>query len=555
MNNNINYKQLEEQVSRSAKQLAPIMAAIASLQIGLTSPVYAAVDDTKADTAPAATASTVVDTPAPAASASKDSKAVDAKKFSDLTIKDIKLNKEDGSMLPTTQRPGAAFNAPKVKKPLDLGFTPLQVESQLSPEMKAILTEPKYYGSILIFVLVLDIMKNSASVQKKNRELIAQMKDMGLSDNTLVKTVVNDATALQGDAIALAKEVDDLKAELILAMNKAEFANTASSTASGVASDVEAGLKKEIDALKSELAIEKTKKIPVAPSPTRSYSMSGKKEPPTPSSTSTSTTASGMPKVTIDVLEREKKLVDAIKSFIVKEGYVADGVANMLMSASAPDLLNKISSGVQAKPSEAYEQEIVSLKKNIETMKGYESEMASLKKDMETLKSENSKLSTASASASASASGATQELKLQLASAEKKIGDLQKDTQNKMDSAKSMLVENASDLEAANSRIEKLTQALEIAMGRVKAAEANVANGSGNTIQTTKKLIKTPVASSTSTNTSGSGDRKSILKAMTQTQIKKMTKGVLEKELVGLGVSVDKKLTKDGLIALLNANL
>merc|ERR1711871_1134488 len=247
----------------------------------------------------------------------------------------------------------------------------------------------------------------------RNREFTAQF----LEQEEKVKEAeakLGTVVALQEDAISQSKVVDDLKAELAAAKMRAEFGDSATAKANALATEVEKKAK-EIQALKDKLGKGN------APSP--SVQRMDPSATTTTTRTVTPTAPLGVPK---DVVAREKKLVDSLKQFMITEGYMAEGVANMMMAASAPEMLQKVSSAGGK-------------------------QVDGLQKQLDALKAENKKLS--------GSQGDVKELKAQLASSEKLLKELQTQTQSKMDNAKSMLVENASDLEAANARIEKLTAA------------------------------------------------------------------------------------------------
>lgn len=502
-------------------KIAPYVAILASMQMGVNPDVaLASTQQYATTTIKVADADTILDADvAPVANPAletlekKGSLLVPATpvKSSDGKVilpKDLKFMSDDSKMLTTTIRQSSIFDAPKMALPLD-GVTPKVVSGSLPPAMKSFFNEPKYWGSLLVFVLIFDIMQNSAAVQKRNREFTAQF----LEQEEKVKEAeakLGTVVALQEDAISQSKVIDDLKAELAAAKMRAEFGDSA--TAKANALETEVGKKaKEIQALKDKLAKGN------APSP----SVQRMDASATATRTVTPTAPLGIPK---DVVAREKKLVDSLKQFMITEGYMAEGVANMMMAASAPEMLQKVSSGGGK-------------------------QLDGLQKQLDALKAENKKLS--------GSQGDVKELKAQLASSEKLLKELQTQTQSKMDNAKSMLVENASDLEAANARIEKLTAALEIAMSKLKAAEKSAKMGGASAppvaapkkATTPKKVAlskKAPPASVVS-----SGNTTLDSKAMTPTQIKKMTKGAIEGKLKELGVSAGKAMKKDELITLL----
>ena len=156
------------------------------------------------------------------------------------------------------------------KLPLDLGITPVLVKSNLSPFFMNIISEPKYWGAIIVFVLVFDIMQNSAAVQKRNRELLAGNEPL---QEELARTEANLKTALtlQVDAKKLSKDLDEAKAELAAYKMREEYNTqkpdnqskkvTESTSATTVSDDKKSGvvMTQELTRLRAELQEQKKK--------------------------------------------------------------------------------------------------------------------------------------------------------------------------------------------------------------------------------------------------------------------------------------------------------
>ena len=193
-------------------------------------------------------------------------------------LKEFNVNIPEASqMLTTTLRSSAAGTGgvmnPSTKLPLDLGLTPQQVESSLSPFFQSILSEPKYWGSIIIAVIISDILQNSAAVQKKNRAFTNEYSEL---EDKLVFTenAFEAVKALQGDAVELSKQLEDARAEVAAYKLKEEYNSKTLTSPEKAEVPVPATLAKEstsspggrvardmeIERLRKELAEEKKKR-------------------------------------------------------------------------------------------------------------------------------------------------------------------------------------------------------------------------------------------------------------------------------------------------------
>ena len=453
-------------------------------------------------------------------------------------IKNIGVNLPEASqILSTTVRSvneaTAGIAGATTKLPLDLGFSPVMVKSNLSPLFMNIISEPKYWGSIIVFVLIFDIMQNSAVVQKRNREL--ESGNMPLKDE-LARTEANlkTALALQVDAQTLSKDLDDAKAEIAAYKMRDDFNNASAKTmetaaepapvAAATTTPVVENL--EITRLKAELEDQKRKMA-------AAVEQAGNTATPMPSTRP----AAGAPMggVSADQVGRERALVDALKSFLVQEGYMAQGVANMLMAASAPAELKKLALGKGASMVDV--KVVAELESKVAALGA---DKAALAKSITALEADNAKLKTSSAKAGETdayvktVTAEVEGLKKQLLSSDERLMDLQQDMQSKVDSAKLMTKE-------LNARLQRSTEtiaALEASAAAAAAAKATAA------------VAPVAAAPKAAAPAAASGSRKAELQAMTKAAVKKLTKAQLEKDALGMGASTDsiKGLTKPKLL-------
>ena len=459
-------------------------------------------------------------------------------------IKNIGVNLPEASqILSTTVRSvneaTAGIAGATTKLPLDLGVLPVIVKSNLSPFFMNIISEPKYWGSIIVFVLIFDIMQNSAAVQKRNRELEAGI--MPLKDE-LTRTEANlkTALALQVDAQTLSKDLDDAKAEIAAYKMRDDFNNASAKTieTAGAAttpvavapSDDNTGAAAknlEITRLKAELEDQK-RKVAAA------VKQAGNTATPMPSARPAASAPMGG--VSADQVGRERALVDALKSFLVQEGYMAQGVANMLMAASAPAELKKLAQGKGA--SMVDEKVVAELESKVAALGA---DKAALAKSIKALEADNAKLKTSSAKAGETdayvktLTAEVEGLKKQLLSSDERLMDLQQDMQSKVDSAKLIAKE-------LNARLQRSTETIAALEASAAAAVAAKATAAVAPVAAAPKAAAAPAAAS--------GSRKAELQAMTKAAVKKLTKAQLEKDALGMGASTDsiKGLTKPKLL-------
>lgn len=444
-------------------------------------------------------------------------------------LKEFTVNLPEASQLLTTtlrsagEGTGGILN-PSAKLPLDLGLAPQMVASSLSPVFQSILSEPKYWGSLIIAVIISDILQNSAAVQKRNREFTAEYNEL---ENRLLSTEKSyeSVKALQGDAVALSKQLEDARAEIAAYKLKEEY-NTMTSTKSLESNEsTQASAAKEsasspggtvardmeITRLRKELAEEKKKRTAAAASLYETTSTIIEK----PKSTNP---AAPVPK---DVVARERALVDSLKKFLIKEGYMAEGLANMLMSATAPKELEKLAKGNNQLKGASDEE-----KKKMKTM---EKELTALVKEVGALQKENDRLNQASSS-KPDADAYVKELiaeveglKKQLLSSDERLMDLQQDMQKKVDSAKLMTKELNARLQESEAKATKWMEAATAAKSATSKVAANKKGGA-------------PAPTAAEVRAAETG-RKAELKGMTQAAVKKLTKAQLEKDAIALGAT------------------
>ena len=434
----------------------------------------------------------------------------------------------------------AGVGGVSTKLPLDLGLSPVLVKSNLPPLFMNFISEPKYWGSIIVFVLIFDIMQNSAAVQKRNRELVAGNAPL---QEELAKTEANlkTALALQVDAKQLSKDLDDARAEITAYKMRDDFngpsaknlgdkeaesapaAEVASVTAETV-EDNTGGVARNMEIARLRAELEEQKRKTAAAVEQASNAAAAVPSAASPSAS--------VPKGTVsaDQVGRERALVDALKTFLVEEGYMAQGMANMLMAASAPAELKKLAKG---KGATMVNEEVVSDLKEKEA--ALVAEKAVLASKISTLEADNANLKKSSSKAGETdayvktLTAEVEGLKKQLLSSDERLMDLQQDMQSKVDSAKLMTKE-------LNARLQKSTEVITA----LEAAAAAKSKSSAPAPAPPADTLKAPEA----------GGRKAELQGMTKAAVKKLTKAQLEKDALEMGASADslKGLTKPKLL-------
>ena len=164
------------------------------------------------------------------------------------------------------------------------------------------------------------------------------------------------------------------------------------------------------------------------------------------------------------LVERERKLVEAIRSLVVREGMMAEGVANMMMSASAPGMLSGLSND---KGKKAVAAAAVSKTKEV-VVKDLSKEMEVLKKEVAALKKENDSLQKAKAAVAAIKSTATATTS---ASSNSKSGDADKyvkllssevdDLKQKLLSSDERLMDLQQESQVSHSHSQSIEESLE----------------------------------------------------------------------------------------------
>jgi predicted RNase H-like nuclease (RuvC/YqgF family) len=166
------------------------------------------------------------------------------------------------------------------------------------------------------------------------------------------------------------------------------------------------------------------------------------------------------------LVERERKLVEAIRSLVVREGMMAEGVANMMMSASAPGMLSGLSND---KGKKAVAAAAVSKTKEV-VVKDLSKEMEVLKKEVAALKKENDSLQKAKAAVAAIKSTATATATTS-ASSNSKSGDADKyvkllssevdDLKQKLLSSDERLMDLQQESQVSHSHSQSIEESLE----------------------------------------------------------------------------------------------
>jgi hypothetical protein len=417
--------------------------------------------------------------------------------------------------------------------------------------------------------------------------------------------------ALQEDAVALSKQLEDAKAQITAFKMKDEFDNIGASAAAST--DVKAASSSssggsvardlEIQRLKDELAAEKKKKTAApapAPAATAAKEQVAAKDEPSSSSSSSSSNN----KVPKEFVERERALVEAVKSFLVQEEYLAAGLANMLMASSAPAELRKLSSvggkgggkkkQLAAAGSSSNDKEDSEASAKLAIV---EKEIAAMTKLVAALQAENGKLlkqaQTQTGKAKGTQGGSKQQqqqqqqqqqddkdayvkqlaaeaegLKKQLLSSDERLMDLQQDMQKKVDSAKLMAKELNSQLRESQAAHKVAAAATVAAEKKVAAAAAAAAVAAAPAAPAAKKAAAPAAKKATAPaakkaaapaakKAAASNARKTALLGMSPAAVKKLTKAQLQSDAAAMGASVKdlEGLTKPQVLDIVTALL
>jgi len=258
-------------------------------------------------------------------------------KISVPNIKEFKISVPETGLLSTTvrERSGGAEKQLASSKPFFSGFDPSTITApaldlklaDIDALRDTIKTLPqnlgnwKFIAGLGALVYVADLLQSSSQMNKLYEDQDEELKIMVAKLSASSKDIA-DASILREDITALAKENEILKAENMAAKLRSE-------AASGTGTKAIEELAAQVNKLTEELKLAKTQ-------------LSEARALSTSSSSARPIDFVSAPKETkmFDVLvAREKSMVEAVRKFVVEEGYFSRGVANMLMSASAPEML------------------------------------------------------------------------------------------------------------------------------------------------------------------------------------------------------------------------
>lgn len=223
------------------------------------------------------------------------------------------------------------------------------------------------------------------------------------------------------------------------------------------------------------------------------------------------------------IKKRDDALMSALKSFLINEGYIAPGVANMMMVSTAPDVLKGLSSSSKAtSTSQKAAPSHSDLEAKIKTL---ESEKMALEAKVASSASKKSSSSQAISAASSDTqkyvkelSAENNELKQKLLQSEQTLWNLQQDMQSKLDSAKAVAQElnvklmDRSGQAETYERMKVLQNERDRAISELSAAKAQA--------QEMAKALASSQATSTSTSASSSAPSST---SSTKTRAKKAT--------------------------------
>lgn len=263
-------------------------------------------------------------------------------------------------------------------------------------------------ASLLAIVLIANAIQYSGILKKLLDEEVAKVDEL-TSSLDFASQEAKDANALRSDAIAMALQMEELQGNLQAALarekSSANWAAT-SDKAAASASETAASLRLEVESLRmqvSEAAVASAAKI-----------------------------AAGLDRIA-SLQSRDRKIVDAVKLFMTEQGYLSPALAGMLLSESAPDIIEEASRrGKRGGASTKREQELLH-------------ENAVLKRKIQDL--------TAPAPPAGSGARVDEEaymkvltaeiddLKQKLLNSDERFMDLQRDMLSKVDSAKAVAKE------------------------------------------------------------------------------------------------------------------
>lgn len=270
-------------------------------------------------------------------------------------------------------------------------------------------------ASILAIVMVANGVQYADQLAKmlddeRNESLVLKEK----YEST--KKTADTASVLRSDAIEMSTQVEDLKSKLQASLLKEKYSQTAVDDAMMQLS----AAKSEADSLRA--AVDSLRAAAAAAS----------------SSTSSSSSVSTASADRVAFLQaREKKFVEAVKSFMVEQGYMSPAVAQMLLSSSAAEIIEQASKRkVVSRREKELETEVATLRAQAAASKMGEAEIERLKDELRAA-TKYIKEQTAE----------VDDLKQKLLHSEDRFMDEQRQMQSKVDSAKAVAKELNARLE------------------------------------------------------------------------------------------------------------
>lgn len=328
--------------------------------------------------------------------------------------------------------------------------------------------------SIIGLILIANAIKYADQLTKLLEKEVEEKQDL-VEKLGVVSKESQDAIMLQRDILAMASQVDELKGALEAARLKEKYSQTSADDANKELSSTN----HMIESMKSEIK--------------------SLREALSDSSAAIASANSAAADRLAAVQAREKRLVEAIKVFMLDQGFMSPAVAQMLLSQSAPEIIEKANAnGVPSKKEKELEHEVASLKAQLAGLQksgawDNKSVKADADKYMKMLTSE------------------VDDLKQKLLSSDERFMDLQREMQSKVDSAKAMAKE-------LNARLETKDAS--------KADSNSPEDSKSETIETKAPQVKSSTLLA----------RLQVLKDMSPNQRKRMTKPELETEFKKLGL-------------------
>jgi hypothetical protein len=380
-------------------------------------------------------------------------------------------------------------------------------------------------ASILAIVMVANAVQYADQLAKmlddeRNESLVLKEK----YESTIKKTA-DTASVLRSDAIEMSTQVEDLKSKLQDSLLKEKYSQTALDDAM---KQLQASLLKEKHL---QTAVDDAmKQVSAVKSEADSLRATADSLRAAVAAASSSVSTASAERVAF-LQAREKKFVEAVKSFMVEQGFMSPAVAQMLLSSSAAEIIEQASKRkVVSKREKELETEVAILRAQAASKMG-EAEIERLKDELQAATKYIKEQTTE-----------VDDLKQKLLHSEDRFMDEQRQMQSKVDSAKAVAKELNARLETKGAfrnvmavspvlrQLRTLTTSLFIYTFPAAAPRASAVEA--------PKVIA-PVVAKTSAN----AGRLNVLKEMSVDQRKRMTKLELESELKKLGI---KKNPSDG---------